>query len=466
MKTLALRIYLTVLAVLLLFTLGSGWLAQRHMDQVRQELQVEAQSTERTKAWGELMENSLPESSQSEAAQAQALEAWATRLRLPMALDAPDGRRIATSSVMEQRLKQQPESQHRLQQSVLSDGRVLWLLRPMKSALRRDRGGDRAYDGATPSRTPAAADMWENPLPWLMPGGSLLRSGSATLLALFLLFVAVSVGAWPVVNRLTRRLKALRNGVELFGSGQLNHRVEVEGRDEVAAVAQSFNQAAQQVEELVTSHRSLLANASHELRSPLARLKMAVAMMAELPPERTQALRDEINEDIRELDALVEEVLLASRLDARTELNRQTVDLVLLLTEEARRFEARLQVSEDAASAGGALQGDERLVRRAVRNLLENAKRYGGNDEPIVLSLDLVGPHMRITVSDRGSGVPEDQRERIFEAFYRLPGHAEYSGGVGLGLSLVRQIAQRHGGHVRVEAREGGGSDFSIELPR
>ena len=89
------------------------------------------------------------------------------------------------------------------------------------------------------------------------------------LLSLVLLFVAVAAGAWPVVTRLTRRLQALRNGVEVFGGGQLQHRVAVEGRDEVAALARSFNDAAQRIEDLVTSNRSLLANASHELRSPL-----------------------------------------------------------------------------------------------------------------------------------------------------------------------------------------------------
>ena len=107
--------------------------------------------------------------------------------------------------------------------------------------------------------------------------------------------------------------------------------------------------------------------------------------------------------------------------------------------------------------------GDDRLLRRAVRNLLENARRYGGPD--IELSLQQGKRCLEIVVSDRGPGVPPEQRERIFEPFYRLPGHAEHAGGVGLGLSLVRQIALRHGGQVRCEAREGGGSRFVLSLP-
>jgi signal transduction histidine kinase len=99
-----------------------------------------------------------------------------------------------------------------------------------------------------------------------------------------------------------------------------------------------------------------------------------------------------------------------------------------------------------------------------LRNLLENARRYGGGDISVVLQPGERGGAM-MQVCDRGAGVPAAMRERIFEPFFRLPGHAEQSGGVGLGLSLVKQIAARHGGRVRCEAREGGGSCFTIELP-
>jgi signal transduction histidine kinase len=107
--------------------------------------------------------------------------------------------------------------------------------------------------------------------------------------------------------------------------------------------------------------------------------------------------------------------------------------------------------------------GDERLLRRALRNLLENARRYGAGE--IEVFVERAGTGARLSVCDRGPGVPEAFRERIFEAFFRLPGHAEREGGVGLGLSLVRQIAERHGGSVRCEAREGGGSCFVVTLP-
>jgi signal transduction histidine kinase len=307
---------------------------------------------------------------------------------------------------------------------------------------------------------PPRDQPWLAPLGWMVPPW-LAHGLPALALSLVLLFVAVALGAWPVATRLTRRLQALRTGVEAFGQGQLQHRVAVEGADEVAALAASFNEAAQRVEDLVTSNRSLLANASHELRSPLARLKMAVSIMGDMPPERAAQLRTEVHQDIRELDELVEELRLASRLETQPPLDRTPVDLIGLLAEEGRRTGA--QVDVDAAIDVQPYPGDERLLRRAVRNLLENARRYGGPE--VVLQLAHAGTGLDITVADRGPGVPEDQRERIFEPFYRMPGHAEYAGGVGLGLSLVRQIARQHGGQVRCTPRPGGGTVFALTLP-
>jgi signal transduction histidine kinase len=287
--------------------------------------------------------------------------------------------------------------------------------------------------------------------PWLPEG-----AGLAVLLVV--IFIAVAGAAWPVVRRLTRRLEALKQGVEAFGAGALHQRVAEDGRDEVAAVGASFNRAATRIEALLRSHQSLLANASHELRSPLARLKMAVQMIEDAPePQRTR-LRREIATNIAELDALVEEVLLASRLDGATgPLAREPVALLAVAAEEAAR------VGASAQGADLQVPGDERLLRRAVRNLLENARRYGGDEVDARVAAVPGGVELR--VSDRGPGVPEAHRERIFEAFFRLPGHAEREGGVGLGLALVRQIALAHGGGVRCEPREGGGSCFVLTLP-
>jgi signal transduction histidine kinase len=217
----------------------------------------------------------------------------------------------------------------------------------------------------------------------------------------------------------------------------------------------------------VRSHQTLLANASHEIRSPLARLKMALSMLDGSEGPQRERLRQEIRTNIAELDALVEEVLLASRLDAQAASGTpETIDLLGLAAEEAARVDAQVQGSSIM------VQGDERLLRRALRNLLENAQRYGQAassinpvDPAISVVLRQVGEAAELHVCDRGSGVPPAYRERIFEPFFRLPGHAEKAGGVGLGLSLVKQIAQSHGGSIRCEARQGGGSCFVLVLP-
>ena len=286
--------------------------------------------------------------------------------------------------------------------------------------------------------------------------------------------LAVAVGAYPVMRRLTLRLESLQRGVERWGEGDLSARVSAEGSDEVAFLAARFNHAAERIETLMNSHKSLLAKASHELRSPLARIRMGLELMG---ADANSPQRIEISRSISELDQLIDEILLASRLDARQSDAEpfERLDLTGLAAEECSRVNAELSADLDAASTGQAsdagrsltLQGSPRLLRRLIRNLLENARRYSNGD--ITLELSQIkkggGEFAVIKVNDRGPGVPEAQRERIFEPFYRLPGASEREGGVGLGLALVKSISQRHGGTVRCEGRAGGGASFVVELP-
>ncbi len=285
------------------------------------------------------------------------------------------------------------------------------------------------------------------------------------LLAL-LVAMALALGSYPIVRRLTKRLEHLQESVYALGQGELATRVAVEGDDEVAQLAQSFNQSAARIEALMAAQKSLLANASHELRSPLTRLRMAVELMQE---QAAPAIRLELNRNINELDQLIEEILLSSRLEAgmANPHTNEEFDLTGLLAEECALAHALLTMqNQDGASEGDALlQGDPKLLRRLLRNLLENARRYGGTAATEVL-LSISTQQLQVDVCDRGPGIAFEQRERIFEAFYRVPGASESHGGVGLGLSLVRQIVQRHGGQVQCLAREGGGSCFRVILPR
>jgi len=278
------------------------------------------------------------------------------------------------------------------------------------------------------------------------------------VVGLVVLVLVTSILTLPVARRITWRLELLRRIVDRWGRGELSARYPIRGQDEVARLGRGFNLAADRVQALLDGQRAMLASASHELRSPLARVRMAVELLDDGTAEKTAIVAD-ASRDIEELDALVGDLLLASRLQARPEPGpREPVDLLALVAEEGAR------VGASVSGAAVTVAADARMLRRALRNLLENARRYGGG-AAIEAEVSLDGARVFVRVADRGPGVPEADRERIFEPFYRASGHAEgRDGGVGLGLALVREIVRHHGGEVRYRPRDGGGSVFEVEL--
>ncbi len=414
MRKLYVRIYFAVLASLAVFALAAGllWQAFGGVGPWSQAYEVEAT----------LAQNALPPADAPKTEQQAALEKLAANLRADIALFAPDRSLLAAV------------------------GEPL----PAPEAGRERGGWIRRWGG------PA----WAVRLPdgrWIearAPHGH-RHTPYGLFLALALLALAVGVGAYPVARRLTSRLERLQAGVESLGAGELSARVRVEGSDEVARLAKSFNRAAGRIEELVGAHRTLLANASHELRTPLARICMAVELMKEsADPVRKAGLE----QDIAELNALIDEILLASRLDAVKELDTdEEVDLLALAAEECARYENTELDGEPVA-----VRGDPRLLRRMIRNLLENAKRHGA--PPIRVRLSRAGGSAELAVCDHGPGVPEAERERVFDPFYRRTGTKEVAG-AGLGLALVRQIARRHGGEARCAPQSGRGSCFIVVVP-
>jgi signal transduction histidine kinase len=272
-------------------------------------------------------------------------------------------------------------------------------------------------------------------------------------LMLSVLAIVLAVGCWPLAQRMTRRLRTLEEGVGAWGAGELSTRVDVQGQDEIASVARRFNEAAAQIEAVFAAQQRMLASASHELRTPLTRLRVALELLDGEAVGRAAILRD-ATRDIEELDATVGDLLQVGRLQAMgAGQAHQEIDLLALLAEEA----SRLDVEVHGVSLP--ISGDPRLLRRMVRNLLQNAQRHGAPPvEAWTDGLDLV-------VADRGPGLPEGERERVFEPFHRPQGHDEGEhGGVGLGLFLVREIARHHGAEVAYVPREGGGSCFVVSF--
>lgn len=382
MRRLYLRIYFAMLASLVVFAVAAGvlWRALTEPGEGRE--------------LGVIARNVLAPADAPPAEQQAALERVARDVRMDLALFSNDGARLAAVGA-----------------PLTSPARVGW----------RHSGGD-------PS--------WATRLPdgrWLVSRPHHRRGPLFGLFALAMILLAVGVGAYPVVRRLTKRLERLQHGVEALGAGELSARVKVEGKDEVARLAESFNRAAGRIEELVGAHKSLLANASHELRTPLARIRMALELGKD---------RREIERDIAELDALIDEILLASRLDGARSLDTvEEVDLLALAAEEAAHYDVEVQ-GEPVV-----VRGDARLLRRAIRNLLENARRHGAPPIEVLVRKN------ELRVCDGGAGVAPEDRERIFQPFNSRRG-------TGLGLALVRQIARRHGGDARCE-----GNCFYVTLP-
>lgn len=409
------RVWAAVLASLLLFALLAAvlWhsLSDRPTQRARHALSAVASAI-------------VPATDAPPAALASSLAEWSRKLETSLAVYAADGQRLAATDAglpdrfdVEDRASREWRGRYFV--LPLADGRVLL---GRREGLRRPQLG--------------------------------------LLLPLALIALAVGAGAYPVVRRLTRRLERLQSSVERLGSGDLAARVPVEGRDEVAQLAASFNEAATRIQALVSSHRTMLANASHELRSPLARVRMAIEMLSEeTGPARAAALKDELVRNVAELDALIDEILLAARLDAvETRPGFVDVDLTAIAQDECAVVGAVLNAPPLS------LQGEPRLLRRLLRNLLENARRHGGSGL-IEVTLQAEGHSIMLRVCDRGPGIPAEARERVFEPFYRLPGTPEGAGGSGLGLALVRKIAEQHGGAARCEPREGGGACFVVVLP-
>jgi signal transduction histidine kinase len=403
------KIYLTILASLALVMLFAGafWrLAPTHRP-----------AGERLDIVAELISAVLPPADAPRAEQEEAIRGWAQRLDADLALFDANRRLIASNVRMERDL--QP--------------RHGWHRGP-------------------------AGPAWNIRLPdrrWLMIAEPPHRRNPLVAFVLFLggVVLAIGVGAYPVVRGLTGRLERLQTGVETFAAGELATRVKLEGRDEVARLAESFNRAAAKIEELVDAHRLLLANASHELRTPLARIRLGIELLKPSDPGR----QAELERDIAELDGLIDEILLASRLDAIRALELvEPVDLLALIAEEVARTDGAILEGVPAT-----ISGDPRLLRRLVRNLLENAERHGA--PPFAVALRSGAGSAIIDVTDAGEGIPEGERERIFTPFHRLPGSG--AEGFGLGLSLVRQIARLHGGDAVIAPHDGQRSCFRVSLP-
>jgi signal transduction histidine kinase len=284
------------------------------------------------------------------------------------------------------------------------------------------------------------------------------------LLGVGLVLFAVALATRPLARRLVRPLEQLTAAARRLGAGDLGaragapepgfhrHRWRRAGADELGTLMRAFDEMAQRVEGLVHGQRELLANVSHELRSPLARVRVALALLAR-DAENEPRLRA-LERDLAELERLVDDALTAARLDASgLPVSLGAVDVRTLLGELVDRAgHDPVLAGCDVRLADGpelTLAADGGLLRRAVWNLVENAAKYGA--PPMVLAAARDGDQLALTVTDEGPGIPPEARTRVLEPFVRLDAaRTPGAGGVGLGLTLARRVAEVHGGTIAI----------------
>lgn len=286
---------------------------------------------------------------------------------------------------------------------------------------------------------------------------------------LLLAMMIIGLVSFTLAAILSRRIRHLRTAAQVIAEGDFSARVTLTGRDEVSALATDFNLMAERISEMMTSQRQLVSDVSHELRSPLARLRIALEL-AERAEDPAQALA-RIGKEADELEQLVSDLLSLARIESGQSLmERQPVPLCELLNTivadanfegEALQRQVVLEHCEESS-----VEGDPVLLHAAIENVVRNALRYTPEGSTIEVNLRQQNRALQITVADQGPGVPEEALERLFEPFARVAeARDRNSGGYGLGLAITGRTLIAHGGAARAENRPGGGLLVTLTLP-
>jgi two-component system osmolarity sensor histidine kinase EnvZ len=304
---------------------------------------------------------------------------------------------------------------------------------------------------------------WDGGMVWVQVGFSHDRVAvqpSAALLIILLVgaLVIFLTSGW-LARWLIRPLARLAQATQRIGKGQRPAPLPESGPTELATLAREFNRMGEEVETLLTNRTTLLAGISHDLRSPLARIRMALGMLDEKP---APDLVERIGHDVENMNLLIARCLEVGRDFAE----RDTVELNLcdlladIASDHAAGIEVRGRKGPDCR-----LHVRPMALRRILANLLDNAARYG-DERPIDLEYDIADGQVEIRILDRGPGIPADQLEAVFQPFHRLdPSRSSRTGGSGLGLAIVRQIAQANDWMVWLSPRAGGGTVAHVRLP-
>jgi two-component system sensor histidine kinase CpxA len=293
-----------------------------------------------------------------------------------------------------------------------------------------------------------------------------------------IMLAAAGLFCFLIARHVTAPLIRLSSAAEAIAEGRLNTRVGLDlqkRRDEIAALARDFDRMAERIETLVTSQQDLLANISHELRSPLARLNVALELLKQEGADKNSEHLQRIALEARRLDTLIGHVLLLSRLDSKVLTTAPAAIDLAVITQEVLNdagFEARA-MSRDVVNGvmdNCAINGHEDLLRSAIENVVRNAVRHTppGTTVEVSLHREMTANQSRgvLRVRDHGPGVPESMLEEIFRPFARVPSSdATNVSGSGLGLAIAQRAVAAHRGSIRAQNAPDGGLVIEIDLP-
>jgi two-component system, OmpR family, osmolarity sensor histidine kinase EnvZ len=285
------------------------------------------------------------------------------------------------------------------------------------------------------------------------------QPGTTVVVILAVGLLLAFLAAWWLARQTIAPLKRLNEAVAVLGRGETPETLPETGPRELAALASRVNALVRQVHELLDGRTTLLAGLSHDLRTPLARMRLALEMLDRRPDPKWIA---QIEADIEEMNRLVGDMLeLARGLGQEAS---SPIDVCILLedlAQHARDTGTQVEITCDPCVVSAA----PLALRRLLSNLISNAQRYGG-DDPLEFRAERTGSSVRIGVLDRGPGIPIDQIEAVFRPFHRVDASRSVTtGGAGLGLAIVQQLAQSNGWSVHLENRDGGGLAAWLTLP-
>jgi two-component system, OmpR family, sensor kinase len=271
--------------------------------------------------------------------------------------------------------------------------------------------------------------------------------------------------AWVAAGRVLAPLRGLTETARSITETDLTRRIEVEGNDEIARLARTFNEMRDRLERAFASQRAFVSDAGHELRTPITIIRGHLELLGDDPNERRETVAL-VCDELDRMGRFVDDLLTLAKAERTDFLEREDVDLDVLL-EELMAKAAALGPRDWRLERRGAgrLRVDRQRITQAVINLAQNAVQHTGEGDSIALGGELRDGRARLWVRDSGPGVAEADRERIFERFARASGSRRRSEGAGLGLAIVRTIAEAHGGRVELERRSGKGATFTLEIP-